>query len=81
MPRQPSRRLLRDGRYTIAPEYSGAPAPRFVARFCGDWLGSAVSRTGALAIAEGHARVEQARRALAQAEADLGLAIARGRGD
>jgi len=80
MPRPRSVSPLGDRRYTVSPEYCGSPAPRIVARFCGDWLGHSASPDGALAIALAHAAVERSRRALAQAEADFGLAVTRGRG-
>lgn len=43
---------MRDPRYTIAREYCGYDTPRWVARFCGDWLGQSKSRQGAQAIAD-----------------------------
>jgi len=38
---------MTDKRYTIAREYCGYDTPRWVARFCGDWLGQSKSRQGA----------------------------------
>ncbi len=51
-----------DNRYTVAREYIGAPeevaglrtGERWVARFCGDWVGSAESRPAARALADTH---------------------------
>ena len=37
-----------DARYTIALEHTGEAAPIYVARFCGDWLGSAPAREDAV---------------------------------
>ena len=39
-----------DPRYTVAREWCGYFTPRYVARFCGDWLGQSETRAGALAI-------------------------------
>lgn len=47
--------ILRDRRYRIAREYCGYATRRHVARFCGDWLGQATTRQGALTIASAHA--------------------------
>ncbi len=44
-----------DRRWQIALEYCGYAKPRYVARFCGDWLGQSVTRQGALAICRKHA--------------------------
>ncbi|OUC53004.1 MULTISPECIES: hypothetical protein [Sphingomonadaceae] len=79
MPSQRSVRSLRDRRYTVAPEYCGLAERCFIARFRGDWLGRSATRTGAVAINRAHAAIERARRSLAQAQADLDLAITRGR--
>lgn len=68
----------RDARYSVAREYCGHPTARHVARFCGDWLGQSATRAGALAIVRAHSAVRRARIDLAQAEADLALALARG---
>ena len=43
-----------DRRYTIAREYCGHARPRFVARFCGDWLGQSRRRHRAVAITAAH---------------------------
>jgi hypothetical protein len=45
---------MTDKRYTIAREYCGYDTPRWVARFCGDWIGQAPHRQGAQALAEEH---------------------------
>lgn len=47
-----------DGRYQIAREYCGYAEPRWVARFCDEWLGQDKYRSGAvmLCIAHGDAR-------------------------
>lgn len=79
MPRLRSVHSLSDRRYTVASEYCGSANPCFVARFCGDWLGRSATRAGAVAITRAHTALERARRSLAQAQADLDLAIRRGR--
>jgi hypothetical protein len=48
----PDGRRRRDRRYTVRPEYCGERARRFVARFCGDWIGHAKTRTEARELAE-----------------------------
>ncbi|WP_150293647.1 hypothetical protein [Sphingobium estronivorans] len=79
MPNLRSVRSLCDRRYTVAPEFCGLAERCFVARFCGDWLGRSATRAGAVAINRAHATLERARLSLAQAQADLDLAITRGR--
>ncbi|OHT21619.1 hypothetical protein [Edaphosphingomonas haloaromaticamans] len=79
MPSPRSVRSPRDRRYTVAPEYCGLAGRCFVARFCGDWLGRSATHTGAAGIARAHAALERARRSLAQAQAELDLAVSRGR--
>ena len=37
-----------DARYSIALEHTGEASPVYVARFCGDWLGSAPAREDAV---------------------------------
>lgn len=44
-----------DKRYSIAREYCGYDTPRWVVRFCGDWIGQHASKEGARALAEAHA--------------------------
>lgn len=46
--------LTRDKRYTVRKEYCGYAQARFVARFCGEWLGCSESRGGALALVRAH---------------------------
>jgi len=44
----------RDRRYTVTIEYCGYATPRFVARFCGDWLGCSISRASAALMCVGY---------------------------
>lgn len=46
---------MKDKRYSIRREWCGQPEPRWVVRFCGDWVGQSASRWDAQAIAEHHA--------------------------
>jgi len=39
-----------DARYTIAREFCGYATRRWVARFCGEWLGQGVNRSDAVMI-------------------------------
>jgi hypothetical protein len=41
-----------DPRYTVALEFCGYRKQRWVARFCGEWLGSSTTRAFAVAICE-----------------------------
>lgn len=50
----PDGRRRRDRRYTVGPEYCGHRARRFVARFCGDWIGQAKTRAEARELALAH---------------------------
>lgn len=43
-----------DLRYSVTREWCGQPEPRFVARFCGDWIGHDISYPGAVLLAVGH---------------------------
>ena len=43
-----------DRRYTIAKEFCGYAEKRFVARFCGDWIGQSQFYTAAVMLAVGH---------------------------
>lgn len=43
-----------DKRYTVRPEYTGSPRLQYVARFCGDWVGSADTYTAATQAAKTH---------------------------
>jgi hypothetical protein len=45
-----------DSRYTIAMEYCGYAEPRYVVRFCGQWVGQSANRSDARQIAESHNR-------------------------
>lgn len=47
--------MMPDQRYNIAREYCGYDTPRWVVRFCGDWVGQNASRESAKAMAEEHA--------------------------
>jgi hypothetical protein len=40
-----------DERYSVRLEYCGYATPRWVARFCGDWIGQAETEEGAHALA------------------------------
>lgn len=42
-------------RYAINKEYCGQPEPRFVVRFCGDWVGQSASRLDAVEMMKAHA--------------------------
>lgn len=44
----------KDKRYSIRREFCGHETPRFVARYCGDWLGDSLSLSGAVLIATNH---------------------------
>lgn len=52
LPRHANGRI--DRRYSITREYCGYRKPQWVARFCGDWLGCAPGRRGAIATARSH---------------------------
>lgn len=43
-----------DSRYTVAREFTGAPRPQYVARFCGEWIGAAPTRKAARILATSH---------------------------
>ena len=45
-----------DRRYSVALEWCGHPTRRYVARFCGDFLGQAERRADADALAMAHRR-------------------------
>jgi hypothetical protein len=49
----PDGRRVIDSRYTITREFTGAPRVQFVARFCGDWIGSSAFYSSALALLAG----------------------------
>lgn len=48
-----------DNRYTITREYCGHPEPRYIARFCGEWLGQSYNKSDAERIAADHAEARQ----------------------
>lgn len=48
-----------DARYSVTREYTGAPWPQYVVRFCGDWVGNADTPEDASALAADHARQRQ----------------------
>ncbi|WP_436054395.1 hypothetical protein, partial [Phenylobacterium sp. LjRoot225] len=47
--REPAEGL--DRRFNVRPEYCGYRARRYVARFCGEWIGEARTRSEARALA------------------------------
>jgi hypothetical protein len=51
--------MKRDGRYSVALEYIGQAKPRWVARFCGDWLDWRKSERAAWATCDEHAQHRQ----------------------
>lgn len=50
-----------DNRYTITPEYCGYTSKRYVARFCGTWLGQAFNKEAAQAIVAAYEAKRQER--------------------
>lgn len=44
-----------DARYTLSREYCGYAKPRYVIRFCGDWVGQDKTKSGAAMIYIAHA--------------------------
>jgi hypothetical protein len=42
-----------DRRFSVRPEYCGYRARRYVARFCGEWVGEPRARSEARALARG----------------------------
>lgn len=46
---------LADERYTVAKEFCGYPQARWVARWCGDWLGQGKTKSDATLICIAHA--------------------------
>lgn len=44
----------KDRRYTVAREYCGDKEPRWVTRFCGEWVGKAETRLAAYVVAHTH---------------------------
>ena len=49
--RGPGAAARRDRRFSVRPEYCGYRARRYVARFCGEWIGEARTRSEARALA------------------------------
>ena len=49
------RPLKGDARYTITREFCGYETARFVARFCGEWLGQGEKRVDAVRLCLSHA--------------------------
>lgn len=45
---------MNDKRYTIQREFTGAEAPQWVVRFCGEWLSAHSRRPDALHAAQEH---------------------------
>jgi hypothetical protein len=43
-----------DSRYAIAREFCGYSKPRYVARFCGDWIGQGETRVDAIMLCLAH---------------------------
>lgn len=43
-----------DQRYTVTREFCGHKEARFVARFCGEWIGQSISYPTAVLLATGH---------------------------
>lgn len=50
-----------DPRYTIDREWCGYPQPRYVLRFCGDWIAQSISRSSMATRAVGEATMREAR--------------------
>lgn len=46
--------ISKDARYTIQKEYCGYPEPRFVVRFCGEFIGQSKFYGSALMLAVGN---------------------------
>lgn len=46
--------IASDNRYTVTKEFCGQREARFVARFCGEWIGQSLSYPGAVLLATGH---------------------------
>jgi hypothetical protein len=44
----------RDRRYTVAREWCGHDRPRYVARYCGEWIGQSIARGAAFMLCTGH---------------------------
>lgn len=46
--------IARDRRYEIKPEFCGYEKPRYVLRFCGEFIASSISRASLAVRAVGH---------------------------
>lgn len=46
--------LHSDRRYTITQEFCGYSGPRFVLRFCGEWIDQSISQAAMITRAAGH---------------------------
>jgi hypothetical protein len=46
---------MMDKRYTISKEFCGYKTKRFVARFCGEWIGQGIKKSDALMLCIAHA--------------------------
>ena len=53
--------IRNDRRYTLRQEYTGhiSAKPQWVARFCGEWIGSSSFRASAAMLAVGHDAVRR----------------------
>ena len=49
-----TRPIKSDSRYTVTREHCGHAQPRYVARFCDEWIGQSVSYPTAVLLATGH---------------------------
>lgn len=49
-------KLTKDARYSVQLEWCGYAQPKFVARFCGDWLGWRDTREEARQLCKEHIR-------------------------
>ncbi len=50
---------LSDSRYTIAKEFCGYPKPRWVTRFCGEWVGQGERKSDAVMLYIAHSDARQ----------------------
>lgn len=48
-----------DKRYTVTKEFCGYPEPRFVVRFCGEWVAQSLFYSGAVMRAVGESAVRR----------------------
>ncbi len=49
--------LTNDRRYSVNSEWCGYDKPRYVARFCGEWIGQSISYSAAVLMCVGHKSV------------------------